>query len=96
MPALPQVERHAQNARENVERELPGGDDFVFWHLDLLDCFDWQARAVKELAKDRCPRGPRRVANVICPTQVVRAIRFMTNIFDAGGVIYASKRAGWA
>jgi hypothetical protein len=59
-------------------------------------CFDWQARAVKELAKDRCPRGPRRVANGVCPRQVARAIRFMTNLSDEGGVIYASKCDGWA
>jgi hypothetical protein len=57
MPALLHVERHAQNAREIVERGLAEGEEFVIWQIDLLCWFDWQARAGREFAKYRGPKG---------------------------------------
>lgn len=74
MPALLHVERHAQKARENVERELAGAAGFWFWQLDLLGWFDWQARTGIELAKYRSDRGTGRVANRACRRQDARAI----------------------
>lgn len=74
MPALRHVERHAQKAREYVERELAGGGDFVFWQLNLVDWLDLQARVAEELAKYRCPRGTEKVANLACRKQDERTI----------------------
>jgi hypothetical protein len=74
MPALRHVERHAQKAFENVERELAGGEDFVFWQLESVDWLDLQARVTGELAKYRYPRGTESVANLVCRRQDGRAI----------------------
>jgi hypothetical protein len=91
IPALLHVERHAQKVRENVDRELAGGDDFVFWQLDSVDWLDLQARVAAELAKYRCPRGTRSVANLVCRRQDERAIWFMIDMSYAVSAVYSSK-----